>query len=428
MDTILHSVLPNGLAVHLHEIHTAPIISHWLWYRAGSRNELAGLSGISHWVEHMQFKGTPAFPAGEPDKAIARLGGYWNAFTYLDWTAYYATLRAAEIDLALRLEADRMVNSLFLPKDVESERMVILSEREGSENEPLFRLGEAVQQKGFTQHPYRNEVLGSKEDLRRITREDLYGYYCQYYQPANAVLTLAGDFDARAMLARVEELYAGLPGGVTPPADVLLEAPLQGEQRVEVNGPGRTTYLQLAYRAPQASSPDFFAFAVLDSLLSGPTGLNMFGGGGISNKTSRLYRALVEQDLVVGVHGGISATIDPYLYDITLTVRPRKTVAQVLAALDDEILRVQNEAPAQAEVNRAVKQARALFAYGSENITNQAFWLGFAEMFASYPWFEGYVAALERVTPADIQRVAQEYLQPSRRVVGVYLPGSRRPK
>jgi zinc protease len=320
------------------------------------------------------------------------------------------------------------VNSVFAAQDVEAERQVILSEREGSENEPLFRLGEAVQRVGFARHPYRNEVLGLKEDLRRITRADLYRHYHEYYQPQNAVLTLAGDFNARAMLARVEELYAGLPGGKPPGSNIPLEAPVQSEQQVEVTGPGRTIYLQVAYRAPSAASLDFFAFALLDSLLSGPTGLNMFGGGGISNKTSRLYRALVDQDLVVGVHGGISATIDPYLYDITLTLRPRKTVEQVLAALDGEIMRMRSEAPSQAEVSRALKQARALFAYGSENITNQAFWLGFAEMFASYQWFEQYVQALERVTPADVQRAAQEYLRPERRVVGVYQPRGRRPR
>src|SRR5512135_3428681 len=134
-DNITRKVLPNGLTVHLKEIHTAPIISHWVWYRVGSRNEKSGATGLSHWVEHMQFKGTPTFPASVLDKAIAREGGVWNAFTHLDWTTYYETLPADKIDLALRLEADRMFNSIFDPDEVEAERSVILSEREGSENE-----------------------------------------------------------------------------------------------------------------------------------------------------------------------------------------------------------------------------------------------------------------------------------------------------
>ncbi|NMC79356.1 MAG: insulinase family protein [Chloroflexi bacterium] len=153
--SITKVVLANGLTVFLKEIHTAPLISHWVWYRVGSRNEVPGLTGISHWVEHMQFKGTPQFPAGVLDKAISRDGGVWNAFTYLDWTAYFETMPADKIDLALRLEADRMVNSTYEPQEAHSERTVVISEREGNENEPLFRLDEAIQKAAFQSHPYR---------------------------------------------------------------------------------------------------------------------------------------------------------------------------------------------------------------------------------------------------------------------------------
>lgn len=415
-------VLPNGLTIQMKEIHTAPIISHWVWYRVGSRDEVPGQTGISHWVEHMQFKGTPRFPAGVLDKAISREGGFWNAFTYLDWTAYFETLPADRIDLGLQLEADRMVNSLYDPQEVESERTVIISEREGSENEPLFRLGEAIQEAAFKVHSYHHEVVGSKEDLRRIQRDDLYRHYRIYYHPANAVLALAGDFDSDAMLARLGELYGSLPAGAPPPHPALPEPPSTAEQRLEMSGPGETTYLEVAYHSPAANLPDFFAFTVLDSLLAGPTSLNMFGGGGVSNKTSRLYRALVENNLAISVGGGMQATIDPYLYDLSITVHPASTPEKAIAALDDEIKRLQDAPVQETEVARAIKQARALFAYGSENITNQAFWLGFAEMFASYAWFENYLDELARVTPVDVQRAAQKYLAPHNRVVGIYLP------
>ncbi|MEM5774599.1 MAG: insulinase family protein, partial [Anaerolineaceae bacterium] len=135
--------LENGLSIYLKEIHTAPLISHWVWYRVGSRNEIPGKTGISHWVEHMQFKGTAKFPAGLLDRAISRDGGMWNAFTNTDWTAYFEVMPSDKIDIALELEADRMMNSLFEPDEVESERTVIISEMEGSENEPLYRLGTA---------------------------------------------------------------------------------------------------------------------------------------------------------------------------------------------------------------------------------------------------------------------------------------------
>jgi zinc protease len=370
----------------------------------------------------MQFKGTSRFPTSILDKSISREGGTWNAFTYLDWTAYFETLPAAKIDLALQLEADRMVNSLFDTAEVESERSVIIAEREGSENEPLFRLGEAMQTSAFRVHPYRHEVIGEKADLETIQREDLYHHYRQYYTPNNAIVAAAGDFDTQEMLARITELYGEIPSGPSITRSAPAEPQRSEEVRLEVSGPGETTYVQIAYPAPPASHPDFFAFTVLDSLLTGPSSLNMFGGGGVSNKTSRLYRALVERELAAGLGGGLQATIDPFLYDTTITMRSGQSPEQVFAAYRDELCRLQDKpAPAQ-EIARAIKQARALFAYGSENITNQAFWLGYAEMFDSYPWFTGYVEHLAAVTPQDVQRIACTYLVDSKRVTGVYIP------
>jgi len=415
--------LSNGLKVLLKEIHTAPIISSWLWYRVGSRDEVQGRTGISHWVEHMQFKGTPQFPANMLDKAISREGGTWNAMTYLDWTAYYETMPADKIDLALRLESDRMVNSQFDENEVTSERTVIISEREGNENDPLFLLGEAIQQTAFRIHPYHHEVIGDMADLNTMTRGDLYSHYRSFYAPNNAVMAVAGDFDTDTMFARIQELFEPIPLGHQPERLARQEPTQNGEVRLSVEGPGATTYVQACYRFPAASHPDFFPLSVLDSLLAGPSNLNMFSGG-ISNKTSRLYRALVDKQFAVGIHGGAQATIDPFLYTINMTVHPRRKPEQALAALDKEIQRIKEEKVSKEEIKRAMKQARAIFAYGSENVTNQAFWLGYAEMFADYHWFETYLEKLSAVTAKDIQRVANEYFKPQSRVVGIYIPAN----
>ena len=414
------TTLSNGMLVLLKEIHTAPIVSHWVWYRVGSRNEIAGITGISHWVEHMLFKGTPQFPPSVLDKAISRDGGFWNAFTYLDWTTYFETMPADKIDLALRLEADRMANSLFEPSEVASERTVIISERQGNENEPLFRLGEELQAAAFRVHSYHHEIIGDLADLQSIQRDDLYNHYRTYYDPNNAVLAIAGDFDTGTMLDRIGELYeplAASPQNLWQPRPEPLQS---GERRITVEGPGETTYIQITHRTPAAAHPDFFPLTVLDSLLTGPSNLNMFGGG-ISNKTSRLYRALVEGELAVSVFGGLQATIDPFLHTITLILRPDRKIEDVLVALEAEIARLQEAPPPADELARAVKQARAMFAYGSESITNQAFWLGFSEMFSTYDWFVTYLDRLAAVTPEDVQRVAQTYLRPQQRVLGVYL-------
>ena len=420
-DPLTQITLSNGLKVFLKEIHTAPIISSWLWYRVGSRDEVPGQTGVSHWVEHMQFKGTDQFPANMLDKAISREGGTWNAFTYMDWTAYFETMPAEKIDLALRLEADRMLNSRFDPDEVASERTVIISEREGHENEPLFLLGETIQQTAFRVHPYHHEVIGDMADLRTMRREDLYNHYRKFYVPNNAVMAVAGDFKTKTMLAHIRELFEPVPPGLEPARLIRPEPPQNGEVRLSVEGPGSTSYVQVCYRFPPASHPDFFPLSVLDSLLAGPSNLNMFGGG-ISNKTSRLYRALVDKEYVVSVHGGAQATIDPFIYAITMTVHPKRTPEEALAALDKEIRRLQDERVTKEEITRAIKQARALFAYGTDNITNQAFWLGYAEMFADYNWFQAYLENLSSVTAKDVQRVANEYFKPQSRVVGTYIP------
>src|SRR4030043_544217 len=357
-DSLTKLTLANGLLVLLKEIHTSPIISQGIWYRIGSRDEVPGLTGASHWVEHMMFKGTPEYPLGALDRAGSREGGYLNAFTFLDWTSFFETMPADKIDLALRLEADRMFNSLFDPNEVGSERTVVISERQGSENEPLFRLSEEVQSAAFRVHPYHHEIIGDLTDLYTMQRDDLYRHYRSYYIPNNAVLSIAGDFDTQAMLERIRTLFEPLPACPEPARLARTEPPQAGERRVSVEGPGETVYLQISYRAPKADDQDFFSLNVLDSLLTGHTNLHMLGGG-TTNKTSRMYKALVEKELAVSVNGGVQATIDPYLYTTVVTVHPKHTAGECIAAMEAEIKRLQDAPPPKEELERAMKQAPA---------------------------------------------------------------------
>jgi zinc protease len=251
-------------------------------------------------------------------------------------------------------------------------------------------------------------------DLRMITRDDLYDHYRRYYIPNNAVFALAGDFETRSMLKRIKELFEPIPKGATPLRLARPEPDQKGEVRFSVEGPGETTFIQVAYRFPNATHPDYFPLQVLDSLLGGASGL--------SGKTSRLYRALVDKEFAVDVSGWAEATIDPYLYRITIVTHPKRKPEEALAALDAEIEKLQNVLASGIEIKRAVKQARAVFVYGNENITNQAFWMGYVEMFSSYEWYTKYLDNLAKVTPQDIQRVAQKYFQPASRVIGIYVP------
>ncbi len=419
MAGVTRHVLSNGLTVLLKEQHHAPVISWWVLYRIGSRNERTGQTGLSHWVEHMMFKGTETFPGGILDKLISREGGSWNAQTSMDYTAYYETMPADRIDLGLRLEADRMQNARFEPDEVESERTVIISERQGLENSPMFWLGEEVRSAAFRVHGYHHEIIGDMADLHTITRDDLYNHYRNYYMPNNAIAVAVGDFQTEAMLKRVEELYGSIPAGNVPKPFSRPEPAQMGERRVKVERPGSTAFIEVAYHAPPATHDDWFKLAMLNSVLTGPSGM---GGGGIDNKTSRLYKALVETELAVDADGGLTPSIDPYLYDLVITLRDGRTLEEVEAALDEQLDKVLNEGITQKELDKARKQARALFAYGTERVSSQAFWLAFAENFESHSWFENYVTRLEAVTVEDVLDAAQRYLRPQNRVVGWLIP------
>lgn len=415
--TTIHT-LDNGLTVILKEVHTAPVISWWVMYRVGSRNERTGTTGISHWVEHMMFKGTPKYPAGLLDRLIDRAGGQWNAFTSLDYTMYYETLPADRIDLAMDAEADRMINALFDPAEVESERTVVMSERRDNENHPTFWLSEEIKAAAFRVHGYHHEIIGDMVDLQTMTRDDLLEHYHSYYTPINAVIVAVGDFDSDEMLRKTEALYAGIPGGESPKIFVRPEPEQYGERRIKVERPGNTAFVTIAYRIPPALHPDWLRLELLDSILTGP-------GGGVDNKTSRMYQALVKTGIAAHAGGGLQETIDPYLYSFRATVSDGRTLEETEAALLTEIDRVLQDGITPAELDKAKKQARAAFAYSTESITNQAYWLAQSASLGDLTWFEGYLERLNAITTDDVQAAARRYLIPRNRTVGWLIPGGR---
>ncbi len=410
--------LTNGLVVLLKEIHTAPVVSVWVWYRVGSRNESYGRTGASHWVEHMLFKGTEKYPAGAYDRLISRVGGVFNAMTWMDYTAYFQTLPASHVDLALDIEADRMVNSVFDPVEVERERTVIISERSMNENRPTFLLTEEVQNTAIKAHPYHHEIIGWPSDLRTMTRDDLYEHYRMYYTPNNAVLVITGSFDTWEMVERVKRYFAHLAPRPLPRLSITAEPPQRGERRVVLRGGGDTHYVQVAFHAVSATHEDFFPMVVLDAVLGGA---KSFGGGGTTNRSSRLYRGLVATGLAADVGSWVGPTIDPYLWWFDFTVNEGHSPEEVEAAFWKEIERIHAESVSAQELEKTRKQVRAHFVYGSESITNQARWLGFAEVVTSQAWLDSYLDRIAEVTVEDVQRVAQTYLRRDQATVGWYI-------
>ncbi|HEX9374149.1 MAG TPA: pitrilysin family protein [Roseiflexaceae bacterium] len=421
MTAVAARTLPNGMLVLTREVHSAPVATCCVWYRVGARNEVPGITGISHWVEHMLFKGTPQIPKGEMDRLIARNGGTFNGFTSQDYTAYFETLPADRIELGLQIESDRMVNSLFDPEEVESERTVIISEREGHENDPEWWLSEAMMAAAYQLHPYRNEVIGWKSDLRAITRDDLYAHYQTYYMPNNALLVLVGDFETDALMHKVEQYFGDLPVGPAIPPFRAEEPEQQGERRVVVRRHGPAEYVQIGYHTPNCRHPDFAALVLLDAVLSGAKGMG-FGGGAQTHRSARIYRALVETQIAAYAGSSFRAMRDPYLFELDATVQVGHTAAEVEAALIREVEKIQQDGVDAAEMTKVIKQARAQMAYSSESVTQQALRLGMWEVLDSYRRLDTLLDELGAVTAEDVRRVAQTYLIERHRTVGHFIP------
>lgn len=415
---IIHFTLDNGLQVLLKPVHTAPVTSTWIWYRVGGRNERPGRTGISHWVEHMMFKGTPTFPKGSIMLEVNRNGGVLNGFTSHDYTAYFETLPADRLDLGLRIESDRMANSVFDPAEVSSERTVIISEREGSENDPEWALYEEVLATAFHLHPYGHMVIGWKEDLRNISRENLFQHYQTYYGPHNAVLIVVGDMDVVWVRARVDELFGSIPAGPSPPPVAITEPIQHSERRVFIRKSGTTAYFHAVYHACSGSHVDAFPLIVLESILAGAS----FGNGPSMHRSARLYRSLVDTGIATSASASYRPSIDPSPLHFSGTIRHGHTLEEFEAALNSQLERLRREPVAETEIAKVRKQMRAQFAYTIERVSSQAYWLGRMEMLGDWRGFERFVDHLSAVTVEDVQRVADKYLRPSNSTVGWFEP------
>src|SRR5215218_8658378 len=415
---VVEMELSNGLGIILKEDHSAPVVSIWTWYRVGSRNERPGKTGLSHWVDHMQFKGTARIAKGQIFRDISRVGGTLNALTSHDWTAYFETVPSHQIDLPLQIESDRVTGSLFAPEEVESERTVILSERQGAENNPGYALYEEVVGSAFHAQPYRHVVIGYESDLRTISRDDLFQHYRRFYHPSNAFVVAVGDFDSDDLLGRLERAFGGVSAGEPIPRSIVVEEPAQqGERRILLRRPSGVPYLRVAYHAPAAADADAVPLLVAEAILSGgqPMGL---GGGSAMGRSSRLYRALVASGLARAAGSDMSLTIDPYLFQIGVTGLPGSDLPQLERVAEAEVERLQHELVPAKELQRALRQLEAQFVYSSEGMTNQAYWLGQWEIVDSWERASTLPDEIRGVTAEDIQRVAQEYLLPERRTVG----------
>jgi zinc protease len=413
--------LDNGLTVIVRESHRVPVVSFWIWYRVGARNEPLGQTGISHWVEHMLFKGTPDYQPGEIFRTINKFGGTLNGFTSMDYTAYFETLPNTQLELAVSIESDRMANAIFDPDEFEKERTVILSEREGNANNPGFHLREELLGAAFRAHPYGQSVIGFESDLRALTRDELFEHYKTFYTPRNSTAVIVGDVDADEAIALVNRYFGSIDSGPDVPEVRTREPEQVAERRVTVRRPAPSTQLVAAWHSPSASNADSPAMVVLDTVLSGGKGIGLGGGGGMG-RSSRLYRSLVSSGLCSGAGSGYSLSIDPNLFSISATLLPTTKREAVEAEIFDQVSALKSELVPENELQRAIKQIRAQFAYATESVTHQAYWLGSMATVAPETDPDEFIEQVATVTSEDIQRVASKYLFDDRFTLGWLIP------
>lgn len=417
--------LDNGMKVIVKEDHRAPMSVVQIWYRVGSNDEPNGLTGVSHALEHMMFKGTPAYPAEELTRVIKREGGRYNAFTGTDYTAYYEIFEKSRMPISFQIESDRMVNLVLREEDFEKEIEVVKEERRlRTEDKPKSRLYEQLYATAFNVSPNRQPVIGWMDDLENMTLDDLKTWYRRWYAPNNALLMVAGDVTPEEVRRLAVRYMGPLKAAPLPERKPMREPAQHGEKRITVKLPAERPHLIMGYRAPsvgQADQPwEPYALTVLRSVLS---------GGGDARFAKRLVRGKK-----IAQHASAGYSLYGRYDDLfTISAEPVKgvDVAALEAAIEEEIERIKLDGVDAEELERVRAKVYSGEIYGRDSVTRQAYTLAALEILgAGWEATYEFVDRVKQVTPDQVQAVAKKYLVRNHRTVAVLDPQpiARRPE
>jgi zinc protease len=408
-EDVRKTVLSNGLVVLTREVHTSPIVTSMIWYRVGSRNEELGHTGKSHFLEHMLFKGTERFKKGEIDLLTLKNGGANNAFTSHDFTAYYFNFASDRWEIALEIEADRMVNCAFDPEEFEAEKKVVIEELKTGLDSPWGLLLQEEEATAYKVHPYRNPIVGWLQDVERATVEQQQAYYRRYYHPDNAILVVAGDFHTEDVLKKVDRVFGSIPAGAQPEPMLLEEPPQRGERRLIVRWRSKVPRLAIAYHAPKIAAPDSYALQVLAVVLT-------------EGKASRLYQRMVEREQsVTFVSAEYGEAKDPTLFHIRAEGRGDHSINEIEASIHDELTKISSDSVTTHELDRAKHQIEAHFILSRERTLDQAILLGQIETLYGLNYIDSYLKRIDAVNAANVADVCRRYLKENSRTVGQLL-------
>ena len=426
---VVETYLDNGLKVLLREDHSSPVVSVGLWFRVGSHDSGLGASGISHFVEHLTFSSDTPPAATDSGWIASHAAGLLQGYTFLDQTAYFASVVKSDLDNLLRLAAGRLRHERFKPGRIELERGLLIAELLRREDDSRLALDWEVATTALKRHPYRWPAGGWVPDVERMNGSQLWDHYRRYYTPTNAVLVLVGDFDAERALRAVRRRFGIIPRGPAPPRVPLSEPEQRGERRLRLTGPGSVPYLQMAFRAPGIHQSDLYTLWVLDAILCRAKGLSV----GLERlqegaaRTSRLYRALVDSELATHAHSSLYPTRHPYLYRLSVTLPAGSHFELAEEMLDHELERLMDGDISEGELERARRQIKTRFRLDRNSAGRMAHQLGTFESIASFQILQGVEERIEGVSRADLHRVARRIFSKEYRTVGWYLPLSDTP-
>ncbi|QYJ85967.1 insulinase family protein [Shewanella mesophila] len=408
-EDIKSFTLDNGMKIMVLEDSSIPNANMYLFWKVGSRNEVPGITGISHFFEHMMFNGAKKYGPKMFDRTMEAAGGANNAYTTENITVYTDWFPANALETMFDLEADRIANLDINEKMVESERGVVASERTtGLENSNWRTLQEEIKGAAFRAHPYSWSVIGHESDIAAWTLDDLVQYHKTYYAPNNAVVVIAGDVKLNEVKALANKYFAPIPAQA-PPREVKTVEPLQkGERRVYVQKASVSTpNVMLAYHVPATTSDDYYALDLLSSILT-------------TGNSSRLYQGLVEKQVAIEVETYMPMSFDPNLFYVMGVANPGITALELEKGMIAEVNRIAREGVSQQELEK-VKNIKLMDFYRAmETINGKANTVGTYELyFGSYDKLFNAPEAYNKVTPADVQRVAQTYLRRANRTVAV---------
>ncbi|HKC03293.1 MAG TPA: insulinase family protein [Sphingomicrobium sp.] len=415
------SHLPDGLTVIMLEDHSFPLVSVQMLYKSGSAAEVTGKTGLAHFLEHLAFRGSENFPQARATELIYDGGGEWHGYTAMDQTTYFSTMPRDQLDLLLRIEADRMARVIIDPASIAAEKGAVITELHSYENDPASVLQEAVTRTAIQAHPYGSPMAGYVSDVARLTVADARAYYASHYAPGNAVLAIVGDFDLAQAKTLVAKAFADIPARPVAAPNLTTEPVQRGERRTLLHGAVDKQYFQLDYPAPAASSPDFPAFMVLQEILSGGSGLNLHQTDWAPTTPS------ARGSLLFGAADDIATwlppTQEPFLFIIGGSIEPKadpvaleRDIERRIAAIREQPIFEARLAAAKAAIDRAISE-------DVQTTEDAAHQLAFFEGIGALDPLLDMPQVIATVSPADIQRVARRYLAPDQRTIGWMVPG-----